>query len=29
MDLSFTPEERAFRERMRTFFHTQIPHAIR
>lgn len=29
MDLSFTPEERAFREEMREFFHTQIPAEIR
>ncbi|MBC7799878.1 MAG: acyl-CoA dehydrogenase family protein, partial [Gemmatimonadaceae bacterium] len=29
MDLSFTAEERAFRERMRDFFHTQIPASIR
>ena len=29
MDLSFTAEERAFRERMRDFFHTQIPQSIR
>ena len=29
MDLSFTAEETAFRERMRCFFHTEIPHAIR
>ncbi len=29
MDLSFTADERAFRERMRDFFHTQIPQSIR
>ena len=29
MDLRFTPEERAFREEMREFFHTQIPRRIR
>ena len=29
MDLSFTPEERAFREEMRAFFHTEIPAEIR
>jgi pimeloyl-CoA dehydrogenase large subunit len=29
MDLSFTPEERAFREEMRSFFTTQIPREIR
>ena len=29
MDLSFTPEEVAFRERMRTFFTTEIPASIR
>ena len=29
MDLSFSPEETAFRERMRTFFTTQIPQTIR
>jgi pimeloyl-CoA dehydrogenase large subunit len=29
MDLSFTPEERAFRERMRAFFTTEIPAATR
>ena len=29
MDLSFSPAETAFRERMRTFFHTQIPEGIR
>ena len=29
MDLSFSPVETAFRERMRTFFHTQIPESIR
>ena len=29
MDLGFTAEEREFRERMRSFFHTEIPHAIR
>ena len=29
MDLGFTPEEREFRERMRHFFHTEIPGAIR
>lgn len=29
MDLSFTPEERAFREEMREFFRTQIPAEIR
>jgi len=29
MDLSFTPEEIAFREKMRSFFTTQIPAAIR
>ena len=29
MDLSFTAEERAFRERMRDFFRTQIPQSIR
>jgi pimeloyl-CoA dehydrogenase large subunit len=29
MDLSFTPEERAFREELREFFHTAIPDRIR
>ena len=29
MDLSFTPEERAFREEMRAFFRTEIPAEIR
>jgi pimeloyl-CoA dehydrogenase large subunit len=29
MDLSFTPEERAFRDEARTFFRTAIPEAIR
>ena len=29
MDLSFTPEERAFRQRMRHFFTTEIPASIR
>ena len=29
MNLSFTPEEIAFRERMRAFFHTEIPASIR
>ncbi len=29
MDLSFTPEERAFREEARRFFRTEIPQAIR
>ncbi len=29
MDLSFTPDETAFRDRMRDFFHTQIPAGIR
>ena len=29
MDLSFTPEERAFRTEMREFFITQVPHRIR
>ena len=29
MDLSFTPEERAFRAEMRDFFTTQVPAAIR
>ena len=29
MDLSFTPEERAFRQEMRDFFRTQIPADIR
>ncbi len=29
MDLSFTPEERAFRQDMRAFFRTQIPNDIR
>ena len=29
MDLSFTPEERAFREEMRAFFHKEIPAPIR
>ena len=29
MDLSFTPEERAFREEMRAFFHKEIPAEIR
>ncbi|WP_158745742.1 acyl-CoA dehydrogenase family protein [Acidisphaera sp. L21] len=29
MDLSFTPEERAFREEMRRFFRTEIPAEIR
>ena len=29
MDLNFTPEETAFRERMRAFFATEIPLAIR
>ncbi len=29
MDLSFSPAENAFRERMRTFFTTQIPEGIR
>ena len=29
MDLAFSPEENAFRERMRIFFTTQIPQAIR
>ena len=29
MDLSFTPEENEFRDRMRTFFTTQIPASIR
>ncbi len=29
MDLSFTAEERAFRDRMREFFTTQIPQSIR
>ena len=29
MDLSFTAEERAFRERMREFFTTEIPQSIR
>ena len=29
MDLNFTPEERAFRERMREFFTTEIPERIR
>ena len=29
MDLSFTAEERDFRQRMRDFFHQEIPHAIR
>ena len=29
MDLRFTPDERAFREEMREFFHTQIPRRIR
>jgi pimeloyl-CoA dehydrogenase large subunit len=29
MDLRFTPEERAFREEMREFFHTQVPRHIR
>ena len=29
MDLSFTPDERAFRERMRDFFTTQIPQSFR
>ena len=29
MDLSFSPAETAFRDRMRTFFTTQIPEGIR
>ena len=29
MDLSFTPDEIAFREQMRDFFHAEIPEAIR
>jgi pimeloyl-CoA dehydrogenase large subunit len=29
MDLSFTPEERAFRDRMRTFFTSEIPMSVR
>ena len=29
MDLRFTPDETAFREEVRTFFHTQIPSEIR
>ena len=29
MDLNFTPEENAFRDRMRAFFHTEIPAGIR
>ena len=29
MDLSFTPEERAFRDEMRRFFRTEIPAEIR
>ena len=29
MDLRFTPEEIAFREEVRTFFHTKIPAEIR
>ncbi len=29
MDLSFTPEERAFRAEMRQFFRTEIPAEIR